>query len=370
MKASAIVLKEFNKPLEVKHYPLPDKIEPEAVLVKVLMAGVCGTDVHLWHGQLPIPLPVILGHETVGKIAALGSNVKTDWTGNPLKVGDRVTWSSAILCGECYYCRVAKQPTRCVARKVYGVNITSAEKPHLLGGYAEYVYLKPRSAIFKLPRELPTESVIGAGCAIVTAIHGIERIGVKWMDRVVIQGAGPVGLACLAVAKDSSAQQVIVLEGSAKRIRLAERFGCDHVIDINKFRTPQARIAKVKKLTGGYGADVVLECVGIPNVVPEGLEMCRDGGRYLILGHYGDAGTVMFNPHVVTRKQLQVFGSWASEPRHMLKAIEFINEKRRTYPFEKVVSHRFSLTRANEALQIMAKWAATKAVITPTEGKI
>src|SRR5512145_1322836 len=115
--ARAAVLVEYNKPLELRTYPVPPQPGAGEAVVRVEMAGICGTDVHLWLGQLPIPIPVILGHETVGRIEALGPGLEKDWRGRPLSVGDRIAWASSIVCGECYYCRVKRQPTRCVARK-------------------------------------------------------------------------------------------------------------------------------------------------------------------------------------------------------------------------------------------------------------
>ncbi len=99
--------------------------------------------------------------------------------------------------------------------------------------------------------------------------------------------------------------------------------------------------------------------------MPEGLEMCRDGGKYLVLGHYGDAGATPINPHVITRKQLTVYGSWASEPRHMSMAIEFLGKQGKRFPFDQLISHRFSLDRAFEALQTTALWVSSKSVIVP-----
>lgn len=363
--AKASVLTAFNAPLELRELPLPEKPEPGAALVRTEMAGICGTDVHLWKGQLPISLPVIMGHETVGRIAELGEDLETDWTGQPLKIGDRVTWNSAVSCGQCYYCAEKKQPTRCPQRRAYGIGYRCDQPPHLLGGYAEFHYLRPRTTIFKLPDDLPTESVIGAGCGLLTAIHGIERTGIAWRDNVVVQGAGPVGIAALACAKSAGAAKVIVIGGPKHRLDSARRFGADHVIDIDEVRDPKARLESVRQLTGGYGADAVLECVGIPGAVVEGMEMCRDGGKYLVLGHYCDAGPVMWNPHVITRKQLQVFGSWSSEPRHLKQAIEFLRANQRAFPFYEMVSHRFTLDRANDALAMTANWQAAKSVFVP-----
>jgi threonine dehydrogenase-like Zn-dependent dehydrogenase len=99
--------------------------------------------------------------------------------------------------------------------------------------------------------------------------------------------------------------------------------------------------------------------------VVEGMEMCRDGGKYLVLGHYCNAGTVEFNPHVITRKQLQLFGSWSSEPRHLKMAIDFLRRHQREFPFASMVTHRFSLEKANEALATTEQWQSAKSVIVP-----
>lgn len=362
--AKAAVMPDFHQPFEIREYPLPDEVEPGAALVRVEMAGICGTDVHLWKGQLPIPRPIILGHETVGTVVKLGEGLDTDWTGAPLHEGDRVAWYAGRLCGQCFYCVQKRQPTRCLNRKAYGISYPCDHIPHFLGGYAEYHYLLPGSAIFKLT-DLSTEMVVGAGCALNTAIHGIERMGIGWGDTVVIQGSGPVGLAALAVAKSAGALQTIVIGGPAHRLELARTFGADHTINIEQVAVATERIERVKQLAGGYGADAVIECVGMPVVVPEGLEMCRDGGKYLVLGHYGDAGATPLNPHVITRKQLTVYGSWASEPRHMALAIEFLRKYGERFPFDQLVSHRFPLDRAFEALQSTAGWVSSKSVIVP-----
>ena len=367
--AKASVLEQFKSALQLREFPLPSKPEPGAALVRTEMAGICGTDVHLWKGELPISLPVILGHETVGRIEALGEGLERDWTGQPLRVGDRVTWNSTTSCGQCYYCSERGQPTRCPHRRAYGIGYKCDQAPHFLGGYAEFHYLRPRATIFRLPDDLPTEAVIGAGCALITAIHGVERTGIEWRDHVVVQGAGPVGIAALAVAKSAGAGKVIVIGGPKHRLDIARRFGADHIIDLEEVKTPAERQAAVRDLTGGYGADVVLECVGMTGAFVEGVEMCRDGGKYLVLGHYCDAGPVMFNPHIITRKQLQVLGSWSSEPRHLKAAIDFLRDHPNEFPFASMISHRFPLERANEALAATARWEAAKGVIVPSHAE-
>jgi threonine dehydrogenase-like Zn-dependent dehydrogenase len=360
----AAVLAKFDEPLQLTEFPLPSTLEPGAALVRVTLAGVCGTDVHLWHGQLPLSLPIILGHETVGVVDQIGPGGTTDWTGRPVTPGQRITWSSSIACGACFYCKTTKQPTRCLKRKAYGISYVCTEPPHLLGGYADYIYLRPGTSIFALPDSLPTEAVVGAGCALATSIHGLERLSPEWQDTVVIQGTGPVGLACLALARDRGAGKIIMIGGPAHRIEIAKRFGADLCIDVAQTK-PADRKKIVMDLTDGFGADTVLECVGIPQAVDEGLELCRDGARFLVLGHYGDAGTIPFNPHVVTRKQLVLAGSWGFEPRHTYAGLKFLMRNRERFPFESLIGKPFTLDRANEALQATAQWQTGKSAIAP-----
>jgi threonine dehydrogenase-like Zn-dependent dehydrogenase len=363
MTSRAAVLAAFHQPLEVRTYPLPETLPPGGALVRVEMAGICGTDIHLWMGQLPIPVPVILGHETVGRIATLGAGLERDWRGEPLAVGDRVVWASSIVCGQCYYCRLKRQPTRCLARKAYGISYCAEEPPHLHGGYAEHIVLRPGTSIFKLPAGLATESVVGAGCALWTVIHGLERMPLAWGDVVVVQGAGPVGLAAVAVARDAGASSVIVIGGPEHRLERARQFGADVTIDIDT--VTDRRAAVLAATPGGFGADAVIECVGHPAAVAEGLEYGRDGARMLVLGQYGDAGPTPLNPHLITRKQLELHGSWGFEPRHVHAALEFLERGRERYPFAASVTHRFGLEQANEALETTRTWQAGKAVIVP-----
>jgi L-iditol 2-dehydrogenase len=269
-----------------------------------------------------------------------------------------------MICGNCYHCTVTRQPTRCLNRSAYGITFNCDEPPHFLGGYAEYIYLRPRTAVFKLS-DVAAESVIGAGCALVTAIHGLERMQINWGDIVVIQGSGPVGLAALAVAQTGGASMTIVIGSPASRLEIAEAFGADYTINIEDISDPVARLNEVRRLTKGFGADAVIECVGAPSVVPEGFEMCRDGGRYLVLGHYGNAGPIPINPHVITRKQLTVYGSWGREPRHMAMALEFLKKQGGRFRFDQAISHRFPLDRAFEALQTTAHLVSRKSVIIP-----
>lgn len=355
----------FKQPIQVTRFPLPEQLKPGEILLRTELAGVCGTDVHLHKGELNVPLPLILGHETTGVIAALGPGQTRDWLGRPLAVGDRVSFTVGRTCGVCRYCRVYRLPSRCLNRKAYGVSTPCGAAPHLLGGYGQYHFLYADTAVFKLPDDLPSEAVVGAGCSLVTAVHGFEKLQMSWAESVVIQGAGPVGLASLAIAKEAGARPCIVIGGPRERLERCKRFGADMVIDIEETPDPAIRRKMVLDATGGLGADVVVECVGIPQAVVEGWELCRDGAKYLVLGHYGDAGPIPLNPHLITRKELTVLGTWGSEPQHWTIALEFLRTRRERYPFHELITHRFTLSQVNEALAAVASWQTGKAVIVP-----
>ena len=359
----AAVLAAYNQPLQLRSFPVTPPGLGEA-LVRVSMAGICGTDIHLWKGELPVPLPIILGHESVGTVAALGDGLARDWRGEPLHAGDRVTWASSIACGECFHCRVKRQPTRCTTRKAYGISYCSNDAPHLRGGYSEYILLRAGSSIFRLGDSLSDAAVVGAGCALGTAIHGMERCPVSWGDSVVVQGSGPVGQAALAVARQSGAGRIIVVGGPAHRLEISLQFGADVVVDVDLANTEDRRV-RVLAETGGYGADVVIECVGHPEAVNEGIDLCRDGGKFLVLGQYANAGNISFNPHTITRKQLQIFGSWGFEPRHVDAALRMLALDNWAGRFAGQITHRFKLDQANEAMETVKAWQSGKAVIEP-----
>ena len=365
-EARGVVLHQFNAPLSVETVAVPDP-GPGAVIARVALAGVCGTDVHLHHGYLAIPLPVILGHEGVGYVSRRGAGVTSDFSGNPLREGDAIAWSSNIPCGRCHWCVVAGERTLCETRKVYGVNQRFDQFPHLSGSWGEAIYLQPGSAIFRLPDTVSPEHVIALGCAGPTAVHGvIDVAGITAGDVVVVQGSGPVGMASAMYAHLAGASRVILVGGPAGRLDLAREIGVGDVhVDIFATPDPAERIKLVLAETpGGRGADVVLECAGVPAAVPEGFELARRNGRYLVMGQYTDRGPVPINPHVITRKQLKVFGSWAFAEAHYLGYLRSLPRLGARFYVERLIT-RYPLAEANRALADMADGAVMKAVLVP-----
>lgn len=364
--ARGVVLRTFNSPLTLESVPIPDP-EPGALIARIDLAGVCGTDVHLSHGNLPIPTPVILGHEAVGRVATLGEGTTTDFNGEPLQVGDAITWASSIPCGHCYWCVIVGERTLCENRKIYGINQRFDEGPRLSGGWAEAIYLQPGSAVFKIPEGITPEMVIALGCAGPTAYHGVvELTKLNVSDTVVVQGSGPVGLASAMYAHLAGAAKVIMVGGPQSRLDLAKELGIGDVhIDIFSMTDEADRIKAVLAETpGGRGADAVLECAGVPSAVAEGMEYARRNGKMLVLGQYTDRGTTPINPHVITRKQLTMLGSWAFAEPHYAGYMRTLPQLAQRFDLARMVT-RYPLAEANQALADMASGSVMKAVLVP-----
>jgi L-iditol 2-dehydrogenase len=363
----AAVLVEYGRPLEIREVPIPE-VEPNAILIRVEMAGVCGTDVHLHQGAVgaPVILPVIPGHEGLGRIARLGQGRTHDAVGEPLRPGDRILWSHA-WCGRCYWCDIAREPTLCRNATTYGLR-QSEEQPFLTGSFAEYEYLVPNTRVVKVPEELSNEEVVGASCAFRTVVSAYDRLnrvgGVGTQDSVVILGAGPIGLYSTLLATEGGAGQTIVVGAPRARLELAREWGADHVINLDEVPDPSQRKAEVLKLTSGRGADVVVEAAGVLSAFGEGLEMVRPGGRYLEIGQTHGAATTPVAPAKI-HDNLVVIGNKSATIVHFYKALHFIKNKRHRYAFGKMVSNTYPLTRVNEALASMKAGREIKAAIVP-----
>ncbi len=281
MKAKAAVFVGVGAPIEIREFPLA-KPEPGGLLARILMCTVCGSDVHTWLGHRPGKMPSILGHEMVGVVADLGAGVTRDYLGQPIAPGDRITWSMYASCGACYYCRVAGLPQKCTSLYKYG-HESCAEPPYLNGGFAEYVHLRPGTGIIKVPAELADEEVSPLNCATATIASGLDALRVESGDVVVVQGLGMLGMCTCAMARQRGAGRVVAVDVDGSRLALAGRFGASDVIQARGL-TAEAMGELVRGLSGGHGADLVVEVSGNPAVVPAGLAMCRRGGRYLLLG--------------------------------------------------------------------------------------
>src|SRR5262249_28334643 len=196
---AAAVMPGPRQALEVRELAAPE-LEPGAALLRTLYSEVCGTDVHLHHGRLDVPFPIIPGHVSVGVVEALrdGDGSVRDVEGERIREGDVVTFLDVHeTCNQCYHCLVAQQPTRCPKRRVYGISYSAHDG--LLGGWAQAIWMKPGVKLIQLPSEVSPETFIGGGCGLVTALHAIDLAHVRLGESVAVLGVGPVGQSVIAL---------------------------------------------------------------------------------------------------------------------------------------------------------------------------
>ncbi len=359
----AAVIPAPNQPVQVREYPRP-KLEEGAALLRTLFSEVCGTDLYLQQGLLSeTPYPLIPGHATVGVVEEVRGQV-CDTEGHPLLGGEVVTFLDVHgTCGECWYCLVAKASTRCPHRKVYGITYGADEG--LLGGWSQYVYLKPGVRIVRLPESLTPETLIGAGCGLPTALHAVERSDILLGQTVLVQGTGPVGLSTIALTRLRGAYKIIAIGAPEMRLLAARRMGADVCLDVEK-TSIEERHAAVMDATGGRGVDVAIEASGDPAAIQEGLDLARDNGRYTVVGQYTDHGPIQVNPHTqINKKHMDIRGVWGIDYSHLHRSVLLLERYNDQFHWEQLITHTFGLEQANDALAAVGSGQAIKAVIAP-----
>lgn len=364
-KGRAAIYRGLGKPMEIVEYPVPDP-EPGAILVKVSMANICGSDMHMWRGDMDLgalgaPLPIIMGHEMTGRVAKLGAGIDTDSGGQPLKEGDRVVHPYFYPCGRCPAC-LKGQHAACPMNMFFV--LPCEVPPHFRGAFADYYYLGPNHTVFKVPDDLSDAMVASANCALSEVLYGLETVGLGFGETIVIQGAGGLGIYATAVAREMGARKIIVVDGIDQRLELAKAFGADEVVDLKQFKTPAERVLRVRELTGGWGADVVAEVVGSPGVISEGLDMVCNGGRFLEIGNVSPGhGTFQVDPFslVTGSKSMVCVVMYGRDT--LKKALDFLSRTKTRYPFERILSHSYRLEEIEKAFAEQDKGLVCRAAI-------
>lgn len=322
----AAVLKELRRPLVVEKVPVPELSHGE-VLVRTKACGICGTDLHIWEGTGYKPkLPHILGHEPAGVVAEVGEGVTS------LKRGARVVPNIFFTCGECFYCRTNRE-TLCT-------NFGGALGVGIPGGYAEY-FKAPARNLFKLPANVPFDVGSVIADAVVTAVHAVRRRArVNPSDTVAVIGLGGVGQSVIQVAKRSGAA-IIAVGRRSVRLRLAKKLGADHVV--NSSTRNAAKV--VKSLTGGIGADVIIDNVGTKESLTISIKSVRPGGRVVVIGESDD--TIPLSTFRLCVNEIEIIGSRSGGRQDTIEAIDLVSRGAVT-PY---VSNHFPLDRINDAFR-------------------
>ena len=340
MKASYFL---GNGQFECREEPVPRCGEGE-VLIRVAACGVCGTDVHIFHGDkgsAEVRPPVVLGHELAGTVAEIGPGVKT------LRPGDRVSVDPNSYCGSCHYCRAGKKQ---LCEKLYAVGVNRN------GGFAEYCAV-PEAQCYLLSPSVPLK--YGAMAEpLACCLHGIDRAEIRPGNTVCVIGGGAIGLMMVQLAKLSGASRVILSEPVAMRREIGRKLGADDTVDPAHENLSEA----VRGLTGLPGTDVVIECVGNTKAVAQAFEAARRGTTVLLFS-VPKAGTFhALSLEDVYRKELKIVGSLINPDTHG-RAVSLINSGR--IRLEEIITHSFPVESLEEAIRMQMSDESIKVIVEP-----
>ncbi len=363
---------------ELREYPLPEPA-PGCVLVKMQFSGICGTDKHTYqgftmqYGERKLEFPLIQGHENVGTVAAIGGDGKfTDFEGIPLQVGDRVVVGANVSCGHCYYCRHDFPYCCCENTLDYGNLLSAKNPPHLFGGWSQYLYVIPGSFLIKVPDDLPSEVAVlteifavSVGLDRAKQMSAFPNESFRFDDTVVVLGVGPLGMCFLMKARMLGAGTIIAVDLSDYRLNFAKRLGADHVINATN-TSKFDRLQFVKGLTHGRGADMVVECAGVPTAVTEGLEMLRVGGLLVEAGNFSDLGEISISPHRhLCAKNVRILGVSGEEPAAYGPGMRQMGRYMKHYPLQEFVTHRYGIRDVEAAVKKAIEPESMKVVLDP-----
>ncbi|WP_372712814.1 zinc-binding alcohol dehydrogenase family protein [Ilyobacter sp.] len=324
MKALAVISKEKIEFLEKETPKLQNK---DDVLIKIKAVGICGSDVHIYHGTNPLATyPRVIGHEFSGEIVEVGSEVEN------LAIGDRVSVDPVSTCGTCYACRIGNGNV-CAELEVSGV--------HTDGGMQEYVVV-PAARAFKFRSDISFEE--GALIEPFTiAAQSTSKGDIRESDTVFVMGAGPIGLAILQVAKSKGAR-VMISDFNEHRLSIAEGLGADLTVNPAKKDVAEA----VKEFTNGEGANVIIDAVCIPQTFEQAVELASAAGRIVILG-FNPNPSAISQVHI-TKKGLEIKGSRLHNNQFPTVVDWFDNKK---VDAKKLISHKFKIEDIQEMFDLI-----------------
>ena len=321
------------KDLRIEEIPIP-KIEAGEVLVKIKAATTCGTDLKIFHRgyvEKVIKLPTVFGHEWAGEVVEVGES--TEWP----KKGMRVRAGNSAPCLRCKMCQKGKY------------NLCE-NMIWLWGAYADYIKVPPRMVLVNM-QEIPKhvsyeEAAITEPLACV--LHGVEEAKVKLGDTVVIIGAGPIGMLHLLTVKAVGAEKTIIIDLVDERLDFAEKLGADETVNAEKTNVMEA----VKQFTHGYGADVVIEAIGLPATWEQAFKLVRKGGTVLEFGGCPPGTEIKINAELIHYGEVTVLGTFHTTPLHFKKALNLIASRR--IDVRPLITRKMKLDAIEEAFKILS----------------
>ena len=357
-RAVAAVFHGPGQPLRAQAFDAADPAGGET-LVRVTACTICGSDLHTYDGRRSAPTPSVLGHEIIGRVEAFGPDApRRDAAGQPLGVGDRVTWSVVAHCGGCFYC-TRGLPQKCETMVKYG-HEPLRPGGELTGGLADYCRLAPGSTVLRLPDGLPDAVACPANCATATVAAAYRAAGPVAGGAVLVHGAGVLGLTACAMARTAGAAEVICCDVNRDRLARAEAFGATRAI------LPADLAAAVAGATGRYGVDTAFELSGSPDAFEAGFPLLRIGGTCVLVGAVFPTRPVPLAMEAVVRRLLTIRGVHNYAPEDLAIAVRFLVGADR-YPFASLVADWVPLADADRAFETALRTGATRVGVRVSE---
>jgi 2-desacetyl-2-hydroxyethyl bacteriochlorophyllide A dehydrogenase len=339
----------FQAPGEVQvdDVPEPELLAPDDAIVRVQASGICGSDLHIYHGRVQIEPGFVIGHEFVGEVVAAGDEVSR------VGIGDRVLGTYGTACGECFYCR-REEFHKCDEARVFGHGKTLGS---LQGAQAELLLVPHANLTLRpVPQGLSDEVALFAGDVMGTAYHAVDSRPLAEGETAAILGMGPVGLCAVQAAKAAGAAQVVAIDTVEDRLRMAESFGATPV-----HLTEQDPRAEVKQLTEGRGVDLAIDAVGHPEALDLALRLARKAGTVSVTGVYAERAEVHMG--VLWIKALTLTSGHANVIKHVDPVLELLSAGE--LDPAPLVTHHMKLDEAPDAYRAYDNREALKIVLTP-----
>jgi 5-exo-hydroxycamphor dehydrogenase len=305
-----------------------------------------------------------MDHEGVGEIIALGEGVSTDHASQPISLVDVIYWNPIRPFNACYDCTISEDLTACAN----GTFWSPADQFDVWASYTELATLLPNNSFYRVDPTVPLDAFIALGCALPTILQALDHLGgIPSGSTVVVQGAGPVGLAAIMMTKLAHAQHVVCIEGADARLRRAKEFGATVAVDFRQpeLSTREARYGHIAGVVGARGVNIAIECSGNVAAFEEGIGLLGRSGKYLLVGTWAGNSSVPFCPFEVVRKALTVIGSTFASPKQYYRAAKIVEANYQQFPLAQCVTHKYDLATTELALQAVAAGGVVKAVIVP-----
>ncbi len=348
---------------DVKEFPIPELGDGD-ILVKVEGCGVCGTDAHEFKRDPFSLIPVALGHEGTGEIVAMGKNVKKDSAGKDLHIGDKVV-TCMIFKDNPDITMFDLNKQNVGGADVYG--LLPDDDVHLNGWFSDYIFIREGSTVFNVS-DLDLDSrILIEPCAVL--VHAVERAKttniLRFNSRVVVQGCGPIGLICIAVLRTMGIENIVAVDGEAKRLEFAKMMGATKTVNFKEHKGIEALAGAVEASFDGHFADFAFQCTGSPVAHSNIYKFIRNGGGLCELGFFINGGDATINPHFdICSKEITTVGSWVYTLRDYATTFDFLKRAKGIgLPIEKLITHKFPLEEINEALKTNLKMEGLKIAI-------